>query len=113
MLKWLGSLVDSNEKELKRLQPIVDEINPLEPEFQKLSNAELRARTDKLKTRLKNGETLDDILPEAFAACREAARRTIGERHFDVQLMGGIALHQGKITEMKTGEGKTLVATLP
>ncbi|MCJ7654354.1 MAG: SEC-C domain-containing protein [Dehalococcoidia bacterium] len=113
MLKWLGSLVDSNEKELKRLQPIVDEINPLEPEFQKLSDAELRARTDEFKARLKDGETLDDILPEAFAAVREAARRTIGERHFDVQLMGGIALHQGKITEMKTGEGKTLVATLP
>ncbi|MBM4446632.1 MAG: preprotein translocase subunit SecA [Chloroflexi bacterium] len=113
MLKWLGSLVDSNEKELKRLQPIVDEINSLEPEFQKLSDAELRARTDEFKARLKNSETLDDILPEAFAAVREAARRTIGERHFDVQLIGGIVLHQGKIAEMKTGEGKTLVATLP
>jgi preprotein translocase subunit SecA len=113
MLKWLGSLVDSNEKELKRLEPIVAQINSLEPEFQKLSDAELRGKTDKFKTRLKNDETLDDILPEAFAAAREAARRTIGERHFDVQLMGGIALHQGKITEMKTGEGKTLVATLP
>jgi preprotein translocase subunit SecA len=113
MLKWLGSLVDSNEKELKRLQPLVDEINSLEPEFQKLSDAELRAKTDEFKARLKGGETLDDILPGAFAAVREAARRTIGERHFDVQLMGGIALHQGKITEMKTGEGKTLVATLP
>src|SRR4030043_2346100 len=113
MLKWLGSLTDSNEKELKRLQPIVDETNSLEPEVQKLSDAELRAKTDELKARLKNGETLDEILPEAFAAVREAARRTIGERHFDVQLMGGIALHQGKIAEMKTGEGKTLVATLP
>ncbi|UCH50358.1 MAG: preprotein translocase subunit SecA, partial [Chloroflexota bacterium] len=113
MLKWLGSLTDSNEKELKRLQPIVDEINSLEPEFQKISDAELRAKTDEFKSRLKNGETLDDILPEAFAACREAARRTIGERHFDVQLIGGIVLHQGKIAEMKTGEGKTLVATLP
>ena len=113
MLKWLGSLTDSNEKELKRLQPIVDDINSLEPEFQKLSDAELRARTDEFKARLKNGETLDDILPEAFAAVREAARRTIGERHFDVQLIGGIVLHQGKIAEMKTGEGKTLVATLP
>ncbi|MFC2049967.1 preprotein translocase subunit SecA [Chloroflexota bacterium] len=113
MLKWLGSLADSNEKELKRLQPLVDEINSPEPEFQKLSDAELRAKTDEFKARLKDGETLDDILPEAFAAAREAARRTIGERHFDVQLMGGIALHQGKITEMKTGEGKTLVATLP
>jgi len=113
MLKWLGSLVDSNEKELKRLEPIVDEINSLEPDFQKLSDAELRAKTDEFKARLKNGEALDDLLPEAFAACREAARRTIGERHFDVQLMGGIVLHQGKIAEMKTGEGKTLVATLP
>ena len=113
MLKWLGSLTDSNEKEIKRLEPIVDEINSLEPDFQKLSDAELRAKTDEFKARLNNGETLDDILPEAFAAVREAARRTIGERHFDVQLMGGIVLHQGKIAEMKTGEGKTLVATLP
>jgi preprotein translocase subunit SecA len=113
MLKWLGSLIDSNEKELKRLEPIVDEINSLEPEFQKLSDTELRTKTDEFKSRLKNGETLEDILPEAFAAVREAARRVIGERHFDVQLMGGIVLHQGKIAEMKTGEGKTLVATLP
>ncbi len=113
MLKWLGSLVDSNEKELKRFEPVVDQINSLEPEFQKLSDAELRAKTDEFKARLANNETLDDILPEAFAAVREAARRTIGERHFDVQLMGGIVLHQGKIAEMKTGEGKTLVATLP
>ncbi|MBM3141824.1 MAG: preprotein translocase subunit SecA, partial [Chloroflexi bacterium] len=114
MLKWLGSLVDSNEKELNRLEPIVAQINSLEPDFQKLSDAELRAKTDEFKARLKNGETLDDLLPEAFAAVREAARRsTIGERHFDVQLMGGIVLHQGKIAEMKTGEGKTLVATLP
>jgi preprotein translocase subunit SecA len=114
MLKWLGSLVDSNEKELKRLEPIVAQINSLEPDFQKLSDAELRAKTDEFKARLKNGETLDDLLPEAFAAVREAARRsTIGERHFDVQLIGGIVLHQGKIAEMKTGEGKTLVATLP
>jgi preprotein translocase subunit SecA len=113
MLKWLGSLVDSNEKELKRFEPIVAQINSLEPEFQKLSDAELRAKTEDFKSRLKNGEPLDDILPEAFAAVREAARRIIGERHFDVQLMGGIVLHQGKIAEMKTGEGKTLVATLP
>jgi preprotein translocase subunit SecA len=113
MLKWLGSLVDSNEKELNRLEPIVAQINSLEPNFQKLSDAELRAKTDEFKARLKNDETLDDILPEAFAAAREAAGRTIGERHFDVQLIGGIVLHQGKIAEMKTGEGKTLVATLP
>jgi preprotein translocase subunit SecA len=113
MLKWLGSLTDSNEKEIKRLEPIVDEVNSFELDFQKLSDTELRAKTDEFKARLKDGETLDDILPEAFTAVREAARRTIGERHFDVQLMGGIVLHQGKIAEMKTGEGKTLVATLP
>jgi preprotein translocase subunit SecA len=113
MLKWLGSLVDSNEKELRRFEPIVEKINSLEPEFQKLSDAELRAKTDEFKARLVNNEILDDVLPEAFAAVREAAKRTIGERHFDVQLMGGIVLHQGKIAEMKTGEGKTLVATLP
>ena len=113
MFKWLGGLVDSNEKELKKLQPIVERINALEPEFEKLDDSGLRARTDEFKTRLENGSSLDDILPEAFAAVREAARRTIGQRHFDVQLMGGIVLHQGKIAEMRTGEGKTLVATLP
>ena len=113
MLKWLGSLVDSNEKELRRLQPIVDRVNKFEPEFEKLSNAELRAKTDEFKARLKDGAALDELLPEAFTAVREAAKRTIGQRHFDVQLLGGIVLHQGKIAEMKTGEGKTLVATLP
>ncbi len=113
MLKWLGSLVDSNEKELKRLQPLVARINSLEAEIEKLTNAELRAKTDQFKARLKAGESLDQLLPEAYAVVREAAKRTIGERHFDVQLMGGIVLHQGKIAEMKTGEGKTLVATLP
>ena len=112
MFKWLGILVDSNEKELKRLQPIVDEINGLEPEFKRLTDAELRTKTDEFKARLKAGSSLDELLPEAFAAVREAAKRTIGQRHFDVQLMGGIVLHQGKIAEMKTGEGKTLVATL-
>jgi len=112
--KWLGSrIVESNEKELRRLQPIVDQINSLEPEFEKLGDAELRTKTDEFKDRIKNGSSLDELLPEAFAAVREAARRTIGQRHFDVQLMGGIVLHQGKIAEMKTGEGKTLVATLP
>ncbi len=111
--KWLGSLVDSNEKQLKKLQPIVEQINQLEPEFEKLDDAGLRAKTEEFRARLKDGETLDQLLPEAFAAVREAAKRTIGQRHFDVQLMGGIVLHQGKIGEMKTGEGKTLVATLP
>jgi len=113
MLKWLSNLIDSNEKELKRLQPSVDHINSLEPEFEKLTDAELRAKTDEFKARLADGESLDEILPEAYAAVREAAKRTIKQRHFDVQLMGGIVLHQGKIAEMKTGEGKTLVATLP
>ncbi len=113
MFKWLGGMVDSNEKELKRLQPAVDKINELEPEFERLSDAELRAQTDEFKSRYKAGSSLDELLPEAFAAVREAARRTIGQRHFDVQLMGGVVLHQGKIAEMKTGEGKTLVATLP
>jgi len=113
MLKWLGGLVDSNEKELKKLQPLVAKINELEPEFEKLSDDELRAKTDEFKARLKDGASLDDLLPEAFAAVREAAKRTIGQRHFDVQLMGGIVLHQGRIAEMRTGEGKTLVATLP
>jgi preprotein translocase subunit SecA len=112
MFKWLGGLIDSNEKELKRLQPIVEQINELEPDYEKLNDAELRARTEEFKARLKGGASLDELLPEAFAAVREAAKRTIGQRHFDVQLMGGIVLHQGKIAEMKTGEGKTLVATL-
>ena len=113
MFKWLSGLVDSNEKQLKRLQPSVDRINSLEPEFEKLTDAELRAKTDEFKTQLSGGESLNELLPHAYAAVREAAKRTIGQRHFDVQLMGGIALHQGKIAEMKTGEGKTLVATLP
>jgi len=113
MFKWLGGFIDSNEKELRRLQPAVDKINSLEPEFERLSDAELQAKTDEFKARLKAGSSLDELLPEAFAAVREAAKRTIDQRHFDVQLMGGIVLHQGKIAEMKTGEGKTLAATLP
>jgi len=113
MFRWLGGLTDSNENELKRLQLIVGRINELEPEFEKFSPAELQAKTDEFKARLQAGSSLDELLPEAFAAVREAARRTIGQRHFDVQLIGGIVLHQGKIAEMKTGEGKTLVATLP
>jgi len=113
MFKWLGGLVDSNEKELKRLQPLVDTINQLEPEFKKLSDDELGAKTAEFKERLSRGSSLDELLPEAYAAVREAAQRTIGLRHFDVQLIGGIVLHQGKIAEMRTGEGKTLVATLP
>ncbi len=113
MLKWLGALVDSNEKELKRLQPLVDRINGLEPEFERLGDDELRAKTEEFRGRYRDGSSLDELLPEAFAAVREAAKRTMRQRHFNVQLMGGIVLHQGKIAEMKTGEGKTLVATLP
>ncbi len=113
MVKLFGNLFDSNEKELKRLQPYVEEINELEPEFEKLSDDALKAKTSEFKARFKEGEDLEDLLPEAFAAVREAAKRTIGQRHYDVQLLGGVTLHQGKIAEMKTGEGKTLVATLP
>jgi len=113
MVKLFSRLTDSNEKEIKRLQPTVDRINALEPDFEKLSGEELRAKTDEFKSRLKEGAELDEVLPEAFAAVREAAKRTLNQRHYDVQLIGGIVLHQGKIAEMKTGEGKTLVATLP
>ncbi len=102
-----------SEKEVKRVMPIVKQINDLEDEMSKLSDHELRAKTDYFKEQLKEGKTLDDILPEAFAVVREASKRTLGLRHFDVQLIGGIILHQGRIAEMKTGEGKTLVATLP
>ena len=102
-----------SEKEVKRIMPIVDKINGLEPEISKLSDEELTGKTQEFKKRLNEGETLDDILPEAFAVVREASKRVLGMRHFDVQLIGGIILHQGRIAEMKTGEGKTLVATLP
>ena len=108
--RFLG---DNNEKEIKRYQKIVDKINELEPSMQGLTDAKLAGHTDIFKERLENGETLDDILPEAFAVTREASRRVLGMRHFDVQLIGGMCLHEGKIAEMKTGEGKTLVATLP
>ena len=170
MFKWLGNLVDSNEKVLKRLQPVVDKINDIEPEYLKLTDDELKAKTQEFKDRLAKAtldiqqrvdaarqelqeakkqsseaedrftqesgdlvtrqlqekleqldkelwkaqnDALDELIPEAFAAVREAANRTIKQRHFDVQLMGGMVLHQGRIAEMKTGEGKTLVATLP
>ena len=108
--RFLG---DNNDKELKRMQLTVDKINALEADLQNLTDSSLAANTDKFKERLAAGETLDDILPEAFAVCREASRRVLGMRHFDVQLIGGMCLHEGKIAEMKTGEGKTLVATLP
>jgi len=103
---------DANEKYLKKIQPLVDKINSLEKEFEGFSDEKLKEKTKEFKERLSKGETLDDILPGAFALVREAAKRTLGQRHFDVQLIGGIVLHQGKIAEMKTGEGKTLSATL-
>ena len=102
-----------SDRALKEIRPIVDQINALEPQMQAKSDAELRAMTQIFKDRLKAGETTDDILPEAFAVTREAAKRVLGQRHYDVQLIGGIVLHQGRIAEMKTGEGKTLVSTLP
>jgi preprotein translocase subunit SecA len=102
-----------SEREVKKLQKVADKIEALDGDMQKLSDDELRAKTDEFKNRLKNGETLDDILPEAFAVCREAAWRVLGMKHYRVQLIGGMVLHQGRIAEMKTGEGKTLVATLP
>ena len=102
-----------SEREVKRIIPIVDKIDSLDESMQKLTDDELRAKTEEFKKRLNNGETLNDILPEAFAVVREASSRTIGLKHFREQLIGGIVLHQGRIAEMKTGEGKTLVATLP
>jgi len=110
MLKWLGKLLDSNEKQLKKLQPQVEAIGKLEAEVKKLKDEEFAGKTAELKRRLKNGESLDDLLVEAFALAREAGRRTIGLRMFDVQLMAAIAFHQGKVAEQKTGEGKTLSA---
>ena len=104
---------DANEKYLKKLRPAVDKINQLEPEFEKFSDGELKEKTAEFKERLKKGDTFDDILPEAFAQVREAAKRTLSQRHFDVQIIGGIVLHEGRIAEMRTGEGKTLAATLP
>lgn len=108
--KVIGSY---SQRELKRIRPIVEEINSLEEKITVLSDEELRGKTAEFKQRISNGETTDDILPEAFAVMREASKRVLGMRHFDVQLIGGIVLHQGRISEMKTGEGKTLVATLP
>ena len=108
--RFLG---DNNDKEIKRLQKTVDKINALESGLQNYTDDKLASSTDRFRERLQAGETLENILPEAFAVCREASRRVLGMRHFDVQLMGGMCLHEGKIAEMKTGEGKTLVATLP
>ena len=114
MFNWLTKLLDSNEKEINKLRPLAARINALEPEFQAKSSQELQEFMARLRQEAQAGESdLEELLPEVFAAVREAAVRTIGQRHFDVQLIGGVVLHQGKIAEMKTGEGKTLVATLP
>ena len=114
MLGFIQKLLgNKNAKEIKRIRSIVEEINGLEPELLSLSDTSLRSKTEEFKARLANGETLDDILPEAFAVVREASKRVLGMRHFDVQMIGGIVLHRGNIAEMRTGEGKTLVATLP
>ena len=109
LIRLFGS---SNERRIRGYRPRVDEINALEGELEKLTDDALRARTDAFRKQLADGKTLDDILVPAFATCREAAKRTLGQRHFDVQLIGGMILHEGRIAEMKTGEGKTLVATL-
>ncbi|NLV91830.1 MAG: preprotein translocase subunit SecA [Firmicutes bacterium] len=113
MLRLLRRFFDTNKKELDRLEEMVSAINALEPSMERLSDLELQAKTQEFRNRLAAGATLDDLLTEAFAVVREAAKRVLGMRHFDVQLMGGIVLHEGRIAEMKTGEGKTLVATLP
>ena len=102
----------ANDRYVKGLNKLIDSINALEPDLEVLSDTALQARTPWLRERLANGESLDDILPDAFATVREAAKRVLGQRHYDVQLMGGIVLHRGQIAEMKTGEGKTLTATL-
>ncbi|MFP6821369.1 MAG: preprotein translocase subunit SecA, partial [Acinetobacter sp.] len=107
-----GIFGTKNERELKRMRKIVDKINALEPTTSALSDADLSAKTEEFKQRYKKGESLDKLMPEAFAVCREAAKRVMGMRHYDVQLIGGITLHEGKIAEMRTGEGKTLMGTL-
>ena len=104
---------DLNEKEVKKVSKIADKVMSYDEEFQKLTDGQLREKTEEFKKRIAGGESLDDILPEAFAVCREGAWRSLGMKHFYVQVIGGIVLHQGRISEMKTGEGKTLVATLP
>jgi preprotein translocase subunit SecA len=111
-MSFFKKIFGSNEREIAKFQPIVDKINSFEPQIRKLTDEELKGKTKEFRERLEKGESLDDLLPEAFAVVREAAERVIGERHFDVQMLGGIALHQGRIAEMKTGEGKTLTSTL-
>ena len=108
--RFVGS---GNDREVKKIQPLVQKINDLESRVSSLTNEQLQAKTAEFKQRFENGESLDDLLTEAFAVVRESGKRVLNMRHFDVQLIGGVALHQGRIAEMKTGEGKTLVATLP
>ena len=108
--KFVGS---NNDREVKKIQPLVQKINELEPGISSLTEEQLKAKTPEFKQRFQNGESLDELLPEAFAVVRESGKRVLNMRHFDVQLIGGVVLHQGRISEMKTGEGKTLVATLP
>jgi preprotein translocase subunit SecA len=113
-MKFLEKIFGSySEKEIKRLQPLVDRILSLEKTMEALTDSQLKAKTPEFKQRLAKGESIDDILPEAFALVREAAWRVLGQKHYPVQILGGIVLHQGRIAEMKTGEGKTLVSTLP
>ena len=112
-MSFLTSILSGNEREIAKMRKVCEQINDLEPRLEALSDEQLRAKTDEFKSRLANGETLDDILPEGFAVVREAAKRTIRQRHFDVQMIGAMVLHQGRIAEMRTGEGKTLAATLP
>ena len=114
MVNVLSKIIgDSTDRAVKKLTPLVKEINELEPHLERLDDEALGRKTAEFRERLAKGEDLDDLLPEAFGVVREAAKRTLGQRHYDVQLMGGMVLHQGKVAEMKTGEGKTLVATLP
>ena len=112
-MKLLSKIFGDNDREIRKYLPLVDEINAFEPDMEALSDEELRAKTDEFRSRIAEGETVDDLLPEAFAVVRESARRNVGQRPYDVQLIGAVALHQGKIAELKTGEGKTLTATLP
>ena len=114
MLGFLKKIIGTkNEREINRLMPVVEKISSLESTISVLSDKQLQSKTAEFKSRLSDGESLDDILPEAFAVVRESSKRVLKMRHFDVQLLGGIILHEGIIAEMKTGEGKTLVATLP
>src|SRR5437867_9292231 len=108
--KFVGS---RNDRELKKIQPLVAKINDLEPRLSSLTDEQLKAKTAEFKQRFENGESLEDLLPDAFAVVRETGKRALNMRHFDVQLIGGVVLHQGRISEMKTGEGKTLVSTMP